>query len=152
MPTPAGHGMIVPARRRPPGRYDEPSLLGQRVLAVALSALLVGLLVAVGFALYQRYGGQAVTGRVVSFAVRSDSRVVLDVEVSKPAGETAYCLVRARGRDGREVGRDVAVLDATGTPSRTARGTFTIATSARAVTGELAGCRVERLTRSDIAP
>ncbi len=139
-------------RRRPDGRYDQPSLLGQRVLAVVLGTLFVGLLVAIGVALYNRYGGEQVRGRVVSFDIQSDARVVLDVEVSKSAGGTAYCVVRARGRDGAEVGRDVAVLDATGSADRTARGTFTLATTARAVTGELGGCTAMRLTPADITP
>ena len=36
--------MTVPsaARRRPPGRYDPPPVLGQRVLAVLLTLLLLG--------------------------------------------------------------------------------------------------------------
>ncbi len=140
------------ARRRPPGRYDEPSLVGQRVLAVVLAVLFVGLLLAIGSALYNRLTGEQVRGQVISFDVTSDTRVVLDVEVSKTKGGTAYCVIRARGRDGREVGRDVAVLDATGTPRRTARGTFTLSTSARAVTGELGGCRTKPLTQRDIAP
>ena len=146
--------MTVPyaARRRPDGRYDEPSLVGQRVLAVILGLLFVGLLAAVFFALYDRFvGGDDVRARVISFDVQSDSLVVLDVEASKPAGGMAYCVVRARGADGAEVGRDVAVLDAVGTPSRVVRGDFRLMTRGRAVTGELGQCTDQVLTREDVA-
>ena len=145
--------MTVPnaARRRPDGRYDQPSLVGQRVLAVLLGVLFVGLLVAVGLALYDRFvGAEDVRGRVISFDVQSDRLVVLDVEVSKPAGGKAYCVLRARNEAGAEIGRDVAVLDAVGTPGTVVRGQFPLATTARSVTGELAQCTGTPITREDV--
>ena len=145
--------MTVPnaARRRPDGRYEEPSLVGQRVLAVLLGLLFVALLAAVGFLLYDRFiSPQNVRGRVIGFDVQTDSRVVIDVEVSKPVGGKAYCVVRARGADGAEVGRDVAVLDDAGTQEPTARGDFPLATTARAVTGELGQCTEMPITREDV--
>jgi hypothetical protein len=78
--------------------------------------------------------------------VRSDSEVVLELEASKTPGSRAYCVIRSRGADGLEVGRDVAVLDAEGTDSRVARGTFVLRTSARANTAELAGCTSEPIS------
>ncbi|MCW2615949.1 MAG: hypothetical protein JWN08_2943 [Frankiales bacterium] len=146
--------MTVPhaARRRPSGRYDEPSLVGQQVLAVLLGVMFIGLLVAVFFALYSRFVGQEdVRGRVISFDVQSDSLVVIDVEASKAAGGKAYCVIRARGEDGAEVGRDVAVLDAVGTDERVTRGDFRLSTTSRAVTGELAQCTDQPLTRADVS-
>ena len=145
--------MTVPrtARRRPDGRYDEPSLAGQRVLAVLLGLLFIGLLVAVFAALYGRFvGREDVRGRVISFDVQSDALVILDVEASKAAGGKAYCVIRARGADGAEVGRDVAVLDSAGNQERVVRGDFRLATSARAVTGELAQCTDVPITREDV--
>ena len=139
------------ARRRPDGRYDQPSLVGQRVLAVLLGVLFVGLLVAVVLALYNRFvGAEDVRGRVISFDVQSDRLVVLDVEVSKPAGGKAYCVLRARNEAGAEIGRDVAVLDAVGTPSTVVRNRFPLATTARSVTGELAQCTGTPITREDV--
>ncbi len=139
-------------RRRPAGRYDEPSLAGQRVLAVLLGILFLGLVAAVFFVLYARFGQEQVNGRVVSYVVESDRRVVVDVEVSKNPGSRAYCVIRSRSRDGAEVGRDVAVLDAVGTVERTVRASFPLTTSARAVTGEVAACTAEPLSREDITP
>ena len=142
-----------PSRRRPTGRYDEPSLVGQRILAVILGVLFIALLVAVGYLLYSRFVGDTeVRARVISYTVASDSTVTVDVEASKPAGSKAYCVIRSRGADGAEVGRDVAVLDATGTDDRVVRGEFTLTTTARGITGELGQCTAEPLTRQDVAP
>ena len=146
--------MTVPstARRRPPGRYDEPSLVGQRFLAVLLAALVVGLLVAIGSFLYDRATGVQVRGQVRTFDIRSDREVVMELEAAKPAGEKAYCVIRARGAKGLEVGRDIAVLDAEGTADRVVRGSFVLATTERAVTAELAGCTADPISKDDPAP
>ncbi len=146
--------MTVPsaARRRPPGRYDPPPLLGQRLLAVLLAVLVLAVVAAVGSYVWDRFGGEQVRGQVRTFDVRSDSEVVMELEVAKTAGARAYCVIRARGVDGLEVGRDVAVLDAEGTSSRVARGSFVLRTSERANTAELAGCTAERISRDDPAP
>ncbi len=145
--------MTVPsARRRPPGRYDPPPLLGQRVLAVLLTALLLAVVAAVGAYVWDRFGGEQVRGQVRTFEVRSDREVVMELEVAKTSGAKAYCVIRARGADGLEVGRDIAVLDAEGTAELVARGTYALATSARAVTAELAGCTADPISRQDPAP
>ena len=140
------------ARRRPPGRYDPPSLFGQRVLAVLLTLLVLAVVAAVVSYAWSRYAGEQVRGRVVAYDITSDRAVELDVEVAKTSGARAYCVIRARAADGLEVGRDVAVLDAEGTDDTVARGTFVLETERRAVTGELAGCTSNRISRDDPAP
>ncbi len=143
--------MTVPAsRRRPEGRYDEPSLIGQRVLAVILAVLVVLLAVVGARFAYERLGGEQVRGSSAGYDVVSDREVRIDVEVRKPQGRTAYCLIRARGADGAEVGRDVAAVDPVGTGQTRAQGIFDLATSERAVTGEVSTCRVEPITREEI--
>ena len=138
------------SRRSPAGRYDEPSRLGQRILAVVLTVLVVAFVAVGGRFAYERFGGERVSGAAQSYDVRSDREVAVEVEVSKPAGATAFCLIRARGADGSEVGRDVAPVDPVGTYQTRARGTFSVTTSSRAVTGEVTSCRVEPLTQDDI--
>jgi hypothetical protein len=78
--------------------------------------------------------------RVIDFAVLSESRVRIDLEVAKDAGTPAYCVLRARGADGAEVGREVVTVDADGSDGRVVRRDYEIATRERAVTGESAGC------------
>jgi hypothetical protein len=119
---------------------------------VLLTVLVLGLVAASIRLAYSRYGGDAVRGQVRTFAITSDRSLTMEVEVSKAKGSQAYCVIRARGRTGLEVGRDVAVLDAAGTGSRVARGSFVLATTERAVTAELAGCRAEPIRKDDTEP
>ena len=139
-------------RRRPPGRYDAPPLLGQRVLAVVVTTLLLAVLWAIGSFVWSRFGGEQVRGQVRTFEIVSDGEVSMELEVAKTAGARAYCVLRARGADGLEVGRDIAVLDAQGTRDEVVRGTFALATTRRAVTAELAGCTSEPISRETPAP
>lgn len=127
-------------RRRPDGRYDPPSQLVGRAFAVVLSVLFIGLLGAIGYFLYDRYGSDRVRARVIDFQVLSDTTVRIDVEVLKQAGGQAYCLVRSRGSSGAEVGRDVVVVDAVGTSEKVVRVEHELRTSERAVTGEVGRC------------
>ena len=140
------------ARRRPPGRYDPPSLLGQRVLAVLLAVLVVAFVAAAADLLRSRFSAGQLRGEVVAFRIPSDEQVVMDLQVSKPEGARAYCVVRARDRTGVEVGRDVVVVDAEGSRSDSERTTFVLETSRRAVTAEIAGCTSEPISRPTSAP
>jgi hypothetical protein len=140
-PGPADHSRGN--RRRPPGRYDEPGQGSGKLLAVVLTVLAVGLLVLAGSALWERFGGDRATAQVVDFQVLSDDVVRIDVQVTKPAGAAAYCLLRARGADGAEVGREIVTLAAPGTAGETVRREHELATRDRAVTGEAVGCSLE---------
>lgn len=90
-PAPAArHG----AQRVPPGRYDPPSRFGARVLAMLLGALVLALVVAAVWMLYQRFGSSQVRANVRTFTVVSDTLVQVDFDVVPPADRPAYCLVR----------------------------------------------------------
>jgi hypothetical protein len=132
-----------PVRRRPPGRYDEPSRVVPRAMAVLLSVLFLALLVAIAANLYARYGSDDVGVRERGFVVVSDEQVRVDFDVTAPPGETAWCLVRARGADGAEVGRAfVPVTSAEGaTGEQTVR--HPLPTRERAVTGEVVRCLLQ---------
>lgn len=133
--------------RGPEGRYDRPSPVLQRLLAVFLALCVGGLVVALAVALWARATRDVVDGRVLGYDVVSEDMVRIDVEVSKRSGDRAYCIVRARGADGAEVGRDVVEVDAEGTPDERVRSEFDLATSSRAVTGELAGCSPQPISK-----
>ncbi len=140
------------ARRRPEGRYDGPSRLVGRVFAVVLSALFIGLLLAIGYFLFTRYTGDRVQARSVGYKVLSDRAVRVDIQVFKPAGSAAYCIVRSRGADGAEVGREVVVVDAEGTAKKVVRTQHVLTTSARAVTGEVGRCSAAPIPTRSPAP
>jgi hypothetical protein len=132
-----------PARRRPPGRYDEPSRVVPRALALLLSVLFLALLVAIALNLYSRYGTQEVIVRERGFVVVSDEQVRVDFDVTTPPDENAWCLVRARRADGAEVGSVfVPVTSGSGTEAeQTVQHLLT--TTDRAVTGEVVRCLLQ---------
>ena len=138
--------------RRPAGRYDTPPLLLQRVLAVFIAITVTALVVAFTAALWQRATQERVTGRVLGYKVLSDSAVQIRLEVDKRSGGRAFCVVRARGADGREVGRDIVDVDPDGTSDTRLRADFTLSTSARPVNGEIAGCSPQEISRADHGP
>jgi hypothetical protein len=141
-----------PGRRRPPGRYDEPGRLGARLTAVVLAALVIALVVSGVTTLWSRFGGDRATAQVVDFQVLSDSVVRIDVLVTKPEGAAAHCLLRARGADGAEVGREIVTLAAPGTRGRTVRREHELATEERAVTGEAVACSLTPVATPDLSP
>ena len=115
-------------------------------------ALLVALLAAVGTGLYNRFKAGQVQARVIDFQVLSDSTVRVDVEVLKPRGSRAYCVVRSRGRDGAEVGREIVAFDSTGTRERVVRREHDLRTTARANTGEVGRCQARPVPSPTPAP
>ena len=141
------------SRRRPEGRYDPPSRLAARLLAVLLTVLLIGLVAAVGNLIWSRAGGDDVEARVLRYSVSDDGDSVrLELEVSKPAGSPAYCVVRSRTREGVEVGRDVLEVDRTGTAEREVRLTHVLETTGRAATADVVGCRATPIPPPAPAP
>ena len=114
----------------PPGRYGRRRAVrpARRWLVplLAVPAVAVGLVVT-GL-LYRTYVADSVRFQVTAFTVVADRT---------HAGRPATCYVRARGRDGTEVGgEEVAIPPA----PASARIDHTLDTSARAVTGEVVRC------------
>ena len=121
-------------RRRPPGRYDEPSRATRAVSVIAAAALALGLL-ALGYGLYQRRSASELRYQVGGYQVLSDSEVRISFTVVTGGTKTGLCRVRARSADGLETGSEVIPVGP-GTDV-----TYVLSTRARAVTGEVTGCR-----------
>jgi hypothetical protein len=138
----------VPDVVGPAARYDKPRLLGQRVLAVILSLAFVALVTAIVVTLTKRAFSGNPTASVTGYSVVSDGEVSIRFTVQKRAGDRAFCIVRARGLDGSEVGRDVAAVDPDGLPEKSVRTEFSLTTSGRAVTGEVAGCSSKPISKA----
>jgi hypothetical protein len=111
------------------------------VLVGALGGL-VGLVVA--FLLWQAYGRTDVGFGPRGFDVTSDTAVTVEFEVDKAASATALCTVRARERSGEVVG--TALVRVGPSEDRRQVVTYPLATTARAATGEVTGCSLERLS------
>jgi hypothetical protein len=128
----------------PPGRYghrrDPASQRRRRYLTYALAVIVAaaGLLIAVK--LYRQYALAPYQVQVINVSDLNDRGVTVTFEVRKPAGQPAVCTVVARTRNGLEVGRAQVDVPA-GSPDQTvARVTYTLATTARPMTGEVPGC------------
>ena len=104
------------------------------------AAALGGLLVAI--ALFTAYGASD-DARISlrGYEVLSDTAVRVDFEVAKDESATALCSVRARGREGDEVGS--ALVRVGPSDDGVVRLSREVTTTARAVTGEVLRCEVE---------
>jgi uncharacterized protein (DUF58 family) len=129
------------------GRYDKPRLLGQRLLAIFLSLAFLAMMAAIIVTLTTRAFNGDPKASVTGFTVVSDREVTVRFSVRKRAGSRAFCIVRARGLDGSEVGRDVAEVDPEGNSDKELRTAFSLATTGRAVTGEVAGCSSSAISK-----
>ncbi|HIV59224.1 MAG TPA: DUF4307 domain-containing protein [Candidatus Stackebrandtia faecavium] len=124
--------------RFPPGRYGrrreggKPSKL---LVGGAASVFLIGG-VAIGLSMYNQYGGMDYTGDVVAFDT-DERHVTVTFDVHKPEGADATCVVRARSKDGAQVGNAEVSIEA---EEPSVRVTYTLETSAKPVTGELLRC------------
>jgi Domain of unknown function (DUF4307) len=122
--TPAGRYGV----RRPPRVFY---LIGGALL-ITLSAIIVYL--------GRQAGTPSVAYGVRSFATM-DRSVRITFEVRKAASTAAICVLRARDRQGVEVGRREVAIGPSPDGRRTVVLTETLATSARPVTGEVDSCR-----------
>ena len=138
--TPATKPAAVPAF--PPGRYGHRRAVRprRRWMPALLVIALVAALGVVAFRLYRMYGDPTYDAQVITYTEITDSQVMVDFRVTVPVGGSAICVLRARSRDGAEVGRgESRVTAAPGERQVTAR--HRLATTARPFVGEVIRCR-----------
>jgi len=87
------------------------------------------------YGLYERRSATQLGYQVGGYEVISDTAVRITFEVDTKGTRTGLCRVRARDRSGREAGSAVIEVG----PQRTV--SHLLATTSRAVTGEVSGCR-----------
>lgn len=103
------------------------------IIAIAVSGL-------VAVRLYRMYGDPAYDVDVITYTDVTEKQLVLTFRVTVPAGGAADCVLRARARDGAEVGRAEVRVDAA--PSQTqVTMRHRLATSRQAFIGEVLRCR-----------
>lgn len=138
--TPGSNAVTAPAF--PPGRYGrrrEPRRTPRWVLPLLVAGVVaIGLVLS--WQLYRNYAADRINARVTAFRIVSDSEVLISFEVFKDGGEPATCIVRARSRDGEEVGRAEVPVPAGERGDNSVIVRYTLATSARAVAPEVYGC------------
>lgn len=94
--------------------------------------------VAVVVVVFVAFGSTPIDGEQTSFTVHDDHSLSMTIEVQRnDPHRVADCVVRARSQSGAEVGRkEVLVPPASGTVSENTA----LATTTRAVIGEVYGC------------
>jgi len=125
-------------RRTPAGRYG--TRRPPRAFYAVGGGLLLGLIVVI-LMVGRHIGTPGITFGVRAFTT-SDRAVRITFEVEKRPGATAVCDVRARGRDGAEVGRRELPVGPRRDGARRTILTTSLPTSERPVTGEVTGCRL----------
>ncbi|MFR9779343.1 DUF4307 domain-containing protein [Micromonospora sp. MS34] len=137
------HTTITPgAPIFPPGRYGrrrEPARRRPLLLALVVAVLMAVLGLAAA-KLYQQYGDPEYRGELITYSGITDSRVVVDFRVTVPPGGSATCLLRARSRDGADVGHVEATVTA-GPGQRHVTARHEVPTTARPFIGEVLRCR-----------
>ncbi|MEU7930944.1 DUF4307 domain-containing protein [Micromonospora echinofusca] len=137
------HATLPPgAPAFPPGRYGRRREPGRRrpLLAVLLAVAMVAVMTLVAVRLYRQYGDPNYDAEVITYTGITDSQVLVDFRVTVPEGATAVCLVRARDRDGAEVGREEVTVTAR-PGQRHVSAQHRLATTARPFIGEVLRCR-----------
>jgi hypothetical protein len=131
-------------RTRPPERYGSaPSRTRTRATyAVGAIVALVALGALLALALHK--STPPVAAGLLGYQVRSASAVLVRFEVHKAPLAEAVCTVRARDRTGAETGRRDVVVGPRRDSRRVTAVSYELPTRARAVSGELVGCRITR--------
>lgn len=126
----------------PPGRYGRRREPRRR--RPWLVALLLAVVIAIGavlaLRLYRQYGDPTYDAQVVRYTDITDTQVLIEFRVTVPAGGDAICVVRARSRDGAEVGKAEVRVDAAPGETRPTIA-YRLVTTARPINGEVIRCR-----------
>ena len=132
----------------PAGRYGrrrDPAYRRRRRWVTWLAGALVALLgLAITLKLYDQYAHPVYEVMNLNVTDLRDDAVTVSFDVRVPAGEGASCTVRGHTRDGRQVGSDVVDVPPGGADQTVVHVTHTLATTARAMTGEVPGCGPRR--------
>jgi Domain of unknown function (DUF4307) len=126
----------------PPGRYGRRRERRRRPGLVPLLLAGLGLLVglAVAARLYQQYGNPGHRGELVAIDEFTDDHVTFRFRVYKPAGQASTCHVRARARDGAEVGAADVTVPAPEPGADSTTITYRLPATRRPVSAEVIRC------------
>jgi hypothetical protein len=128
----------------PPGRYgwrrDPTRQRRRRWVTWAVGALVAVAGLTIATKLYLQYANPAYEVSNLNVTDLTDDHVTVTFDVRVPAGEGATCTVRGHTRDGAPVGQARVDVPPGGPGQTTIRVTYTLATTARPMTGEVPGC------------
>ncbi len=122
----------------PPGRYGHRRQgRKSRSLPVILAGVVALGTLGIAYKLHRQYGPEEYEATLSAYRDVTDSQVVVEFIVTKPAGQPAKCVLRARDRSGAVVGRATVPVTS---PGKRVEVTYTLATSTTPVGAETIGC------------
>jgi hypothetical protein len=128
----------------PPGRYgrrrDPAYQRRRRWVAWVAGGLVVALGLAIAVKLYRQYAQPPYEVMNLNVTDLRDDAVTVTFDVRVPAGEGASCTVQGHTRDGLRVGWQRIDVPPGNADQTVLRVTYTLATTARPMTGEVPGC------------
>ena len=120
------------------GRAPVPAATRRRV-AIVLGVLATLALFGAAVAAYQRFEGVDVEGKMAAYEVLDDQTVEITISVTRKNPATpAVCIVRARSKDGVEIGRREVLVGPA--DARTVAVTTTVKSFLRPFVGDIYGC------------
>ena len=133
--TAGRHSQWPPRIRARYGITDRPRWVPVAVAALGIAFFALVLLLGV------RLSNTAIDAGVLGYSTVSDERMTIQFEVERRDRTPATCVLRARAKDGFDVGYAVVVLaPAQGRTNHT----FEMATAYRSLVGELLGCGLDQ--------
>lgn len=123
------------------GREPMPTATG-RLAAIGLGALVVLAALAVAMLGYQRFVGVDVQGEAATFKLLDDRTTTITISVTrKDPAVPAVCIVRARSRDGAEIGRREVFVGPS--EAKTVQVTTTVTSYQRPAVADIYGCGID---------
>ena len=111
----------------------------RRRVAIVLGVLATLALIGAAVAAYQRFEGVDVEGKMAAYEVLDDQTVEITISVTRKNPATpAVCIVRARSKDGVEIGRREVLVGPA--DARTVAVTTTVKSFLRPFVGDIYGC------------
>jgi hypothetical protein len=128
----------------PAGRYGrrrDPAYQRRRRWLTWVAGALVALAgLAIAVKLYDQYADPLYAVTNINTTQLTDTGVSVEFDVRVPAGEGASCTVEGHNRDGHLVGSQTFDVPPAGPQATTIHVTYSLATTQRAMTGEVPGC------------
>jgi hypothetical protein len=131
----------APGQQVPHERYGGAPMpeATRRRLVMGLGALVTAALVGGAVAAYQRFEGNDVEGKMAAYEVIDDQTVAVTISVTrKDPAMPVVCIVRARSRDGAEIGRREVLVEPA--EVKTIQLTAEVKSYQRPLVGDIYGC------------
>lgn len=114
--------------------YKKPTLIPRLI-----SVVLIGVTVAGATFIFLKSKDKNVDAQLKSFVVNSDTSVLVNWEIARPANTTVYCVIRAQNDQRVDVGYATVTVEKPGNLTKV-NFSYALTTESKAVLAEVLGC------------